>query len=470
MTDRYAQLVRSGLPGKLAGRLGLPRPVELRRTDPESVDVPLVPGPALVLAADDDESRSDADTIAGRLAGWGVEVRRSPEAGPGAGAASGPDAQAGARVTWGAVVVVLTGTSHPDDLAESFLVTGSVVRGLAPGGRVLTVSRPAEPQDEPDVAAVREAVEGVLRSIARELRGGATGNGVLLGHGVGAGAPGVVGALRFLLSGRSAFVSGQTLVVASEHGDLPADWARPLVGQVMVVTGAARGIGAAIARVLARDGAQVVAVDLPASGEGLAAVANEVGGLAVQLDITGADATERLLSHVLPRHGRIDAVVHNAGILRDKLLANMTRDRWDSVLAVNLRAQLEINEGLLATDALGPHPRLLSIASTSGIAGNRGQANYAASKAGIIGMTRSLAPLLAERGGTANAVAPGFIETDMTARVPPLARELGRRASSLRQGGLPVDVAEAVAFLASPQAGGINGQVLRVCGQYPFGR
>jgi 3-oxoacyl-[acyl-carrier protein] reductase len=454
MTDRYAQLVRSGLPRKVAGRLGLPRPAELRRTDPDSVDVPLVPGPVLLLAADDDESRADADVLAQDLAGWGVDVSRDPVRG----------------APRGAVVMVLTGVGEPGDLALPVLATGSVLRDLLPGGRVLTVSKPAAPEDETETAAAREAVEGIIRSVAKELREGATGNGILLGREVRAGAPGVQGALRFLLSARSAFVSGQLIEVGSAHGGAPEDWVRPLRGEVAVVTGAARGIGAAIARVLARDGAQVVAVDLPTSGEGLAAVANEVGGLAVQLDITADDAVERLLAHALPRYGRLDTVVHNAGTLRDKLLANMTPERWDLVLTVNLVSQLRMNEGLLASDALGPHPRLLSIASTSGIAGNRGQTNYAASKAGIIGMTRSLAPLLAERGGAANAVAPGFIETDMTATVPPLARELGRRANSLRQGGLPVDVAEAVAFLASPQAGGINGQVLRVCGQYALGR
>jgi 3-oxoacyl-[acyl-carrier protein] reductase len=454
VTDRYAELVRAGLPKVVATRLGLPRPAQLRRIDPASVDDPLVPGPVLLLSADDAESRADADVLAAAPGPSHVEVRRESDPGTGL----------------GAVVVVLTGVSHPDDLAEPFLALGAVLRDLAPGGRVITVSRPPRAEDEPEVAAVREAIEGVLRSIAMELRGGSTGNGIVLSNGVGVRAPSVAGALRFFLSARSAFVSGQMLEIGTNRGDAPADWSRPLEGQVAVVTGAARGIGAEIARLFARDGAHVVAVDLPASGEGLAAVTNEVGGLAVQLDITASDATQRLLDHVLPRFGRIDTVIHNAGTLRDRLLANMKRDRWDVVMAVNLVAQLEINDGLLAADAFGPHPRLVSLASTSGIAGNRGQTNYAASKAGIIGMTRALAPLLAERGGTANAVAPGFIETDMTASIPTVAREIARRANSLRQGGLPVDVAEAVAFLASPQAGGVNGRVLRVCGQYVFGR
>jgi 3-oxoacyl-[acyl-carrier protein] reductase len=165
------------------------------------------------------------------------------------------------------------------------------------------------------------------------------------------------------------------------------------------------------------------------------------------------------------RHGRLDIVVHNAGITRDKLLANMDHDRWNAVIAVNLAAQLRINAALLASGHFRSSPRIVSVASTSGIAGNRGQANYAASKAGVIGMVHATAPLLAAHGGSINAVAPGFIETAMTARMPFATREVARRLNSLQQGGEPGDVAEAVAFLASDAAGGISGEVLRVCGQ-----
>ena len=210
-------------------------------------------------------------------------------------------------------------------------------------------------------------------------------------------------------------------------------------------------------------------MDVPAAGEALAGVANRINGTALQLDITAPDAGEKIIEHAVSRHGSIDIVVHNAGITRDKLLANMTPEKWDAVLAVNIAAQLRINDTLMRSPAFVDAPRIISLASTSGIAGNRGQTNYAASKAGVIGMVRPTGKLMAKVDGTANAVAPGFIETEMTARMPFATREVARRLSSVQQGGLPIDVAEAVAFLASPAAGGINGTVLRVCGQSMVG-
>ena len=472
MPDTYLHLVNSGTTGTLAKRLGLPRPAVLRRYSPGE---PLVDGPVLLLGGG-----PDADVLAALLSGpagelgaagrgpvpttlpalpavldgWEVQVHRHPS----------PD------VRYAAVVLVLTAVERPAELAEPVLTAAGPLRTLRSGGRVVTVSRAATADDAPAVAAARQGIDGLLRSVAKELRGGSTGNGVVLSGSVPVAAPSAVAALRFFLSRRSAFVDGQLLAVDSEAGTLPADWDHPLTGRVAVVTGAARGIGEAIARTLARDGAHVVAVDVPAAGEQLAAVANEVRGTALQLDVTAADAGDRILEHARARYGRLDVMVHNAGITRDKLLVNMSPDRWASVLAVNLEAQLRINEALLTSGDFTDEPRIVATASTSGIAGNRGQTNYAASKAGVIGMVRATAPLLVPFGGTANAVAPGFIETEMTARIPPLTRQVARRLSSLQQGGLPQDVAEAVAFLAAPAAGGIVGWTLRVCGQNLVGQ
>ncbi len=441
MGDKYLNLVNSGFTKDLAKKLGLPRPVHLRRYHPGG---PLVTGPVLVAG-----KGTGADTVASTLLEWGQDVRR----------------HAGPKEKLGAIVLVLDGVEHPDDLAGPVLEAGAAVKGLQPGGRVVSISRPATSVDLPATAAARQGVDGFLRSVAHELRGGATANGILLADDVDATATSVAGALRFFLSGRSAYVDGQFLRVGNDGGSRPEDWERPLVGQVAVVTGAARGIGASIARTLRRDGADVVVVDVPAAGDHLAEVANHIKGTALQLDITGDDAGRRILDHAITRYGRLDIVIHNAGITRDKLLANMDEAKWKSVLAVNIAAQLRINDQLMNSGRFNEGPRIVSLASTSGIAGNRGQTNYATSKAGVIGMVRATAPLLEKHDGTINAVAPGFIETEMTARMPFATREVARRLDSLQQGGRPSDVAETVAFLSSSAAGGTSGQVLRVCGQ-----
>ncbi len=445
-TDKYTRFVSAGFGKDLAARLGLPQPAILRRYAP---DAPLLTGPVLV-----EGSSAGAEALAARLLEWNLDVRR----------------HAAPKTRLGAIILVLDELGHPEDLSEPVRSVGASLRDLTPCARVVTISRPAGPGLEPAVAAARHGVDGMLRSMAKELRNGATANGIVLDDGVGITAPSVLGALRFFLSGRSAFVDGQFLTVSSGHGDLPKDWARPLAGKVAVVTGAARGIGAAIARTLSRDGAGVVVVDIPAAGDHLAAVANEVRGTALQLDITGHDAGERILAHAAQRYGRLDIVVHNAGITRDKLLANMDAARWDSVIGVNISAQLRMNRAFLASDLFRNHPRIVSVASTSGIAGNRGQTNYAASKAGVIGMVGATAGLLKPFGGTINAVAPGFIETEMTAGIPFAIREVARRLNSLQQGGKPEDVAETIAFLAGSSAGGLNGNVLRVCGQNLVGQ
>ncbi|WP_426310685.1 3-oxoacyl-ACP reductase [Cellulosimicrobium sp. E-16] len=456
MTDSYVQAVNSGFTKTLAKKLGLPRPAVLRRF---RAGDPLTVGPVLVLGGTPGV-RDDADRVAEALLAWDLDVRQTPDD----------------TTRWGAVVVVLSGIERPEDASAPVLALSATLRRLAPNGRVVTISRAPADTDAPGLAAAREGVDGFLRSVAKELRYGATGNGIQVTDDAPVDSVSVLAALRFLLSARSAFVDGQVLRVGASAADVGVTgtyWDQPLAGKVAVVTGAARGIGAQVARTLARDGAKVVVVDVPAAGEALAKVANEIKGTALQLDVTADDAGARILEHARARHGGLDVLVHNAGILRDKLLANMSADKWDAVVAVNLAAQLRITEYLLGANGFSSAPRIVSLASTSGIAGNRGQANYAFSKAGVIGHTRAFARLLAAPGGpggTANAVAPGFIETDMTASIPFVQREVARRVASLQQGGQPVDVAEAIAFLASPGAAGVNGQVLRVCGQNVVGR
>jgi 3-oxoacyl-[acyl-carrier protein] reductase len=450
VSDWYRDFANSGFGATITRQLGLPRPAVLRRYEPGQ---PLLPGPAVIGSAGEGRLREALTTL---LRDEGVHVQ-SPVTADGATDGEKP----------AAVILDATGLRTPADLASAHDFLAPAVKRLRATGRVLILAGPPSEADSPARAAARQALDGLVRSIGKELRDGSTANLLYLP----AGAEGSIASpVRFFLSGRSAYVDGQ--VVTLSAADLPPgeDGEQPLAGRVAVVTGAARGIGAAIARVLSRDGAHVVAVDIPGAGDKLAEVANEVGGTALQLDITADDAAEGLIEHLRERHGGVDIVVHNAGITRDKLLVNMDAARWNSVMAVNLQAQLDITQALLdAEGVLKDDARIVCVSSQSGIAGNRGQTNYAASKAGVIGMVRAWAPGFAERKATINAVAPGFIVTEMTSKMPLGTREVGSRLNSLQQGGLPVDVAETIAWLSQPGSGGINGQTVRVCGQSLLG-
>jgi 3-oxoacyl-[acyl-carrier protein] reductase len=220
---------------------------------------------------------------------------------------------------------------------------------------------------------------------------------------------------------------------------------------------------------LHRDGATVVGLDVAQAAGELHQLMDELDGAAVSLDITSKDAPQRIAAKLASLHGGVDIVVHNAGITRDRRLVNMDADRFHSTIAVNLLAPQRISEHLLAHDVIRPGGRLVGVSSIAGIAGNRGQTNYATSKAGVIGLVAALAEPAGQRQVTVNAVAPAFIETQMTATIPLALREAGRRMNSLHQGGLPVDVAETIAWLANPASSAITGNVVRVCGQSLLG-
>ncbi|MGO1504931.1 MAG: SDR family NAD(P)-dependent oxidoreductase, partial [Brachybacterium sp.] len=325
MTDAYTRFIRSAPGGALAKQLGLPRPAKLpRREDrPEPVL-----GPVVVLG-----ESAGADEIARLLLNWGADVRRRFEE----------------LRKVGSVVVVADEVGSPADLSPLVLPLAGAMRSLAPGARVVTLSRPARGED-PARDAARGGVEGFLRSLAHEMRGGATANGILVEDGVGLDAPGVIGALRFFLSARSAFVTGQFLTVSSGAGSSTENALLPLAGRTALVTGAARGIGAAIARTLAADGARLVVLDVPGAGTELARLANELRAVPIQLDVTSEGAGKRLVAFLRERGLTVDVLVLNAGITRDKLLANMTADRWDPVLAVNITSQITLTEALIAAE------------------------------------------------------------------------------------------------------------------------
>jgi 3-oxoacyl-[acyl-carrier protein] reductase len=438
MADRYASFAHSG-PGRvLIKRLGLPDPPRLRRYHAGD---PVADGPVLL------------GSTQGRLAA-GVRKLLEQAGVELADAADGP---------YAALILDATGITDSAGLRALYDFFHPSARSLRPGGRVIVLGTPPEEAATTGEATAQRALEGFTRSAGKEFGRGSTAQLVYVSRG-GEGA--VESTLRFLLSGRSAYVSGQVIRVGAGDAPAPADWARPLDGRTALVTGAARGIGAAIARVLARDGAEIIALDVPAAGDALAGVANDVRGRALQLDLTGKDAAEKLAGYLA---GGIDIVVHNAGITRDKTVARMEPAWWDAVLGVNLSSQERIDEVLLERGLIRAGGRLIGVASIAGIAGNRGQTNYATSKAGVIGRVQSMAPVLAKDSITINAVAPGFIETAMTAKMPVALREAGRRMNSLAQGGLPVDVAETIAWFASPGSATVTGNVVRVCGQSLLG-
>lgn len=237
-------------------------------------------------------------------------------------------------------------------------------------------------------------------------------------------------------------------------------------GQVALVTGASRGIGAAIAHELAARGMKVVGTATTDDGARKisGALAQYAGCRGAKLDVNDAAAAEALVDAVAKENGGLHVLVNNAGITRDNLAMRMKDDEWEAVLDTNLKAVFRMSRAVMRTMMKQRYGRIVSITSVVGASGNPGQANYAAAKAGVAGMTRALARELGSRGITVNCVAPGFIETDMTAALPPEQQKALLTQIPLGHLGKPADIAHAVAWLASPQAGYVSGQEIHVNG------
>ncbi len=443
MSDRYQDFVQTPIGKLLVKNLGLPNPVELERYVEGE---PLVDGTVVVGG-----SGRLAESLPGLLDVLGVASTQGTQ----------PEEK------YRGLIFDATGLSSTTELVALRDFFGPLLRSLERCSRVVVLGTPPESVTEGERVAQR-ALEGFTRSLGKEVGRGGTVQLVYVAEGAEAA---VTSTLGFLLSPKSAYVSGQVIRIGATGATKATavkDWQRPLAGKVALVTGASRGIGEQIVRVLHRDGATVLGVDVPQAASELQGLMKELDGDHLSLDITAKDAPQRIARHVTENHGGVDVVVHNAGITRDKKLANMDEDRWNSVLDVNLAAPERITRELLDQGAINKFGRIVGVASIAGIAGNVGQTNYAASKAGVIGLVDSLAGEL-KNGITINAVAPGFIETKMTAAVPFATREVGRRLNAMSQGGLPVDVAETVAWYASPGSTAVNGNVVRVCGQMMLG-
>jgi 3-oxoacyl-[acyl-carrier protein] reductase len=446
MTDRYQTFTRTPLGRTLVKNLGLPDPAPLPRWTEGSA---VIDGPVVFGAIGETDA---GKAIQALLRDVGASFSTAAE-----GVAS-------SELRPKALVFDATGASSTADLTSLQRFFSPVIRQLGTAGRVIVVGRTPELAASPGQQIAQRALEGFTRSLGKEVKRGATVNLVYV-------APDahdrLDSTLRFFLSPKSAYVSAQVVRIGTGPvvGNDPD---APLAGKIALVTGAARGIGEAIAKTLARDGATVLGVDVAQNANDLRRVMSSIGGSELLLDVTAIDAPQRVAA-AAAELGGLDIVVHNAGITRDKRLANMRTDTWDAVLDVNLRAPERITAHLVESGALKDGGSVIGVSSIAGIAGNNGQTNYATSKAGVIGLVQALAPRLSDRQIRINAVAPGFIETEMTAKIPFTIREVGRRLNSLQQGGLPIDVAETIAWFADPASAGVTGNVVRVCGQSLLG-
>jgi 3-oxoacyl-[acyl-carrier protein] reductase len=439
MSNHYQAFANSALGQIVVKNLGLPAPINLDRFDASK---PLIngavlfgaaPGSTLTGAISDALASIHADTYAGN----NTELQQTAaKSGLNVRAFNSGDKEARFK----AFVFDASGITSSDQLIELYNFFSPIARQLLPSGRVVVVGRTPADCATPKEATAQRALEGFVKAVGKEFKKGATA--------------------------QVAYVSGQVARV-SKGKAISVNWTKPLTGKTALVTGASRGIGEAIARTLARDGAHVICLDVPQQEADLQRVAGEIGGSVLMEDITAPDAGEKIAACAQNRGG-LDVIVHNAGVTRDKMLANMKDSQWNLVLNINLSSEERINDYLLENNVFNDNARIICVSSISGIAGNLGQTNYAASKAGVIGLVQSTAPIL-KKGITINAVAPGFIETAMTAAIPFQIREAGRLMNSMSQGGQPVDVAEAIAWFANPASGGLNGNVVRVCGQSLLG-
>jgi 3-oxoacyl-[acyl-carrier protein] reductase len=465
MSDRYGDFIQSSIGKKVAKNLGLPLPVTLDRFESGQR---IVRGSVLIGSAAGEDNRV-REAVAHVLADLHAEVYVSDEATDTEALNEiGVDAKVASSTEDKFKVLVFDASniSNAAELKQMYDFFHPVARRVEQSGRVIVIGRPPEDITDIDTALAQRSLEGFVRSVGKEFKRGITAQLVYVGE---SNEKNLDSTLRFFASARSAYVSGQ--VVRVKDGEaIDVDWNQSLAGKTMLVTGASRGIGEAIARVLARDGAHVICLDVPQQQSDLQKVAGEISGSVLTVDITAEDAGKQIAAAATKRGG-LDAIIHNAGVIRDKTLANMDEKKWDMVININLASIATLNRYLLEQNALNDNARIVCVSSIAGIAGNNGQTNYATSKAGVIGLVEATAKQFAASGSgmTINAVAPGFIETEMTASIPFAIREAGRRMNSMSQGGLPIDVAETISWMASPASGGLNGNIVRVCGQNLLG-
>ncbi len=446
MTDRYQDLAHNPIGKFLVKNLGLPNPPYLERYE----GGPLVTGTVLTGAATQTPIAKavTAALKASRIEATGVRADSKKYKGLVFDASS------------------IDSTQGLVSLQEFF---SPVLRQLEACGRVVVIGALPDEAESEGAAIAQRALEGFSRSLAKEVGNGSSVNLVYVAKGSEAA---IGSTLEFLLSPKSAYVSGQVIRIGLtdlKDANAVADPSKPLEGKVALVTGASRGLGAADIRALHRDGATVVGLDVPPMEAELKALMDELGGGAITLDITADDAPKEIAAYFKQHHGGVDIIVHNAGITRDKRLRNMKPENFALVVDISVGAPQRITDELLDQGLIREGGRIIGISSIAGIAGNNGQTNYGSAKAAVIGWITTLSKRVAKDGITANAIAPGFIETDMVKTIPLGIREAGRRMNSMSQGGQPIDVAEAIAWYANPGSSAVSGNIVRVCGQSLLG-
>ena len=473
MTDHYGKLTQSGFGKTVAKNLGLPTPARLERYEQGQ---PTLCGEVAFGAADDGIFYQSALAVLSALDGK-VTTQDSLH-----------NKLLDEHMFFKVVVYDASGIKTPKQLQQLQQFFSPLVKRMKPSGKILILTC-ADTGVNLAYSAAQSAVIGFVKSLAKEVRQGVCVNALSIGK-VCKGH--LLHAFEFFLSHKCAYVSGQTLYLDG-HGlnddvaDLKYTYPKPtLNGKKILVTGAAGHIGQAICQVLLREGADLYCVDLPKKLAQLEHMANQINTIRqnhhspdaftnssrihiLPIDITESNASANLCQKIIQEVASLDGVVHNAGITDDKTLAKMSPLQWQAVMDTNLSAMVNLTQQMLNQSVFSDQARVVCISSIAGISGNFGQGNYAASKAGMIGFGKSLASVFALGHKRINVVAPGFIESTMTQKIPFALREAGRRMNAMNQGGLAIDVAEAVAWLMSPNADGFNGQVLRVCGQSVLG-
>ena len=468
MSDFYESMLKSGMGRKVLSTVGLPTPIELKRYSASQAT--FLEGNVLVGTSENGElitdlvrnlGESSANIYFPSAAATAKDVVKAGA--DGNVKVTQVECAKGMKEKFNAVVFDATGIKDGAGLVQLYNFFNPIMRSLTSNARVLVLGRPHMKAKNGEEAAAMRALEGFTRSVAKEIgKKSSTSQVVYIEEGA---EKKMDSAIRFVLSPKSCYVDGQVIVVRTSGADVAyPDWHKPLQGKVALVTGASRGIGESIARTLARDGATVLGLDIPPAEADLNKVMAEISGESLLGDISSAEAPAQIAAK-LKEMGGADIVVHNAGITRDKTLANMPEHWWNMTIDINLSAEEHINNELFATGTMNAGGSIICVSSMNGIAGQVGQTNYSASKAGVIGYVQYMADELADKNITINAVAPGFIETAMTDAIPFMTREVGRRLNSLSQGGKPVDVAETIAFFANPASTGVTGNIVRVCGQ-----